>query len=166
MKQFVVVGVYLALGVGLSDSALGQALRAVPHRGAAANVGEHSGRVQHWRASYYGREFDGHRMANGRPFHPASQTAASKTLPLGTTVRVTNLQNGHHTMVLVEDRGPRARDRVLDVSPQAARQLDMQRGGVVPVSIAPVEVPQPDGSVKLGAGATPRATSRAPKTSG
>ncbi len=163
MKRSVMVGVCLALGIGLAGPALAedQALRATPHRGAAANAGEHSGRVQQGRASYYGREFNGRRMANGRPFRPDSQTAASKTLPLGTTARVTNLQNGRSTTVRVEDRGPKARDRVLEVSPQAAQQLGMQREGVAPVAIAPVEVPQPDGSVRPGAGAGEAGNSRA-----
>ena len=86
------------------------------------------------------------------PFRPDSQAAASKTLPLGTTARVTNLQNGRSTTVRVEDRGPQARDRVLDVNPHAAQQLGLQREGVAPVAITPIEVPQPDGSVKPGAG--------------
>lgn len=163
MKRSVVVGVCLTLGIGLADPALAedQALRAASQRSAAASTGEHSGRVQQGRASYYGREFNGRRMANGRPFRPNSQAAASKTLPLGTTARVTNLQNGRSTTVRVEDRGPQARDRVLDVSPQAAQQLGMQREGVASVAIAPIEVPQPDGSVKPGAGLGETSSSRA-----
>ena len=157
MRQSVVIGVYLALGLGLAGAALAKdqpELQAVPQPSAAANAGEHSGHVQQGRASYYGREFNGRRMANGHPFRPDSQAAASKTLPLGTTARVTNLQNGRSTTVRVEDRGPQARDRVLDVSPHAAQQLGLQREGVAPVAIAPIEVPQPDGSVKPGAGGT------------
>ncbi len=163
MKRSVVVRVYLALGIGLAGPALAedQALRATQYRGAAANAGEHFGRVQKGRASYYGREFNGRRMANGRPFQPNSQTAASKTLPLGTTARVTNLQNGRSTTVRVEDRGPTVRDRVLDVSPQAAQQLGIQREGVAPVAVAPIEVPQPDGSIKPGAGAGEAGNSQA-----
>ncbi len=163
MKRSVVVGVSLALGIGWTSPVLAedQVLRATPQRGTAANAGEHSGRVQQGRASYYGREFNGRRMANGRPFQPDSQAAASKTLPLGTTARVTNLQNGRSTTVRVEDRGPKARDRELDVSPQAAQQLGMQRDGVAPVAIAPVEVPQPDGSLRPGAGAAEAGNRRA-----
>ena len=70
MKQSVVVGVCLALGLGLAGAALAKdqpELQAVPQPGAAANAGEHSGRVQQGRASYYGREFNGRRMANGLP---------------------------------------------------------------------------------------------------
>jgi rare lipoprotein A len=76
----------------------------------------------------------------------------NQTLPLGTTARVTNRQNGRSTTVRVEDRGPHAPGRDLDVSPRAAEQLGMRRDGVAPVEIAPIEVPQPDGSVRPGAG--------------
>ena len=167
MKHSFVVGTCLALGLAFAGSALAEdqtALQAAPQPGAAANAGDHSGRVQRGRASYYGREFNGRRMANGRPFHPNSEAAASKTLPLGTTARVTNLQNGRSTTVRVEDRGPQARGRVLDVSPKAAQQLDLQHEGVAPVAIAPIAVPQPDGSVKPGAGSASGADSSSAAT--
>jgi rare lipoprotein A len=91
-------------------------------------------------------------MANGRPFDPRSDAAASRTLPLGTTARVTNLRNGRSAQVRVEDRGPRAAGRITDVSPRVADELGMRREGVAPVEIAPIAVPQPDGSVRPGAG--------------
>jgi len=162
MKVRVAALVCLTLGMSLTSPAHAESksLNAEPQRGAKANAGDHSGRVQRGRASYYGREFNGRRMANGRPFQPNSQAAASKTLPLGTTARVTNLENGRSTTVRVEDRGPYVPGRTLDVSPQAAQQLGMQREGVAPVVIAPVEVPQPDGSVKPGTGARPQHGSR------
>jgi rare lipoprotein A len=144
----------IALDLGLAAPAQAQEpLQAEPQRGAAANAGDHSGRIQRGRASYYGREFNGRPMANGRPFRPNSQSAASKSLPLGTTARVTNLQNGRSTTVRVEDRGPYVPGRTLDVSPQAAQQLGMQRDGVATVDITPVQVPQPNGTVRPGAGA-------------
>jgi len=87
------------------------------------------------------------------PFNPNSDVAASKTLPLGTTAKVTNVQNGRSAMVKVEDRGPHVAARVVDVTPKVADQLDMKKAGVAPVVVAPVAVPQADGTVKLGAGA-------------
>jgi rare lipoprotein A len=114
-----------------------------------------SGRPQRGRASYYGREFNGRKMANGRPFDPNSNTAASRSLPLGTVARVKNRQSGRETTVRVEDRGPYVPGRILDVAPRAADDLDMRRQGVAPVVVEPIAVPQPDGSVRPGAGATP-----------
>jgi rare lipoprotein A len=92
-------------------------------------------------------------MADGKRFNPDANIAASKTLPLGTTAKVTNLQNGKSATVQVEDRGPWINGRVVDVTPKVANDLDIGKQGVVPVVVAPIAVPQPDGAVKLGAGA-------------
>ncbi len=83
-------------------------------------------------------------MANGRPFRPDSQAAASKTLPLGTTARVTNLENGRTATVKVEDRGPYARNRVIDLSPRTADELGMKKAGTAPVRVTPIEAPERD----------------------
>jgi rare lipoprotein A len=114
---------------------------------------DHSGRAEKGRVSYYARRFDNRKMANGKRFNPDANIAASKTLPLGTTAKVTNLQNGKSATVRVEDRGPWINGRVVDVTPKVANDLDIQKQGVVPVVVAPIAVPQPDGGVKLGAGA-------------
>jgi rare lipoprotein A len=114
---------------------------------------DHSGRKQKGRASYYHERFANRKMANGNRFNPNSDNAASKTLPLGTTAKVTNLQNGKSATVKVEDRGPYVGGRVVDLPPKIADELDMRKQGVAPVIVAPIAVPQPDGAVKLGAGA-------------
>lgn len=93
-------------------------------------------------------------MANGEPFDKESNSAASRTLPLGTTARVTNLENGRTTEVEIEDRGPYARGRILDVSPGTARELGMTQQGTARVEVAPIEVPQRDGSTRPGVGET------------
>ena len=67
---------------------------------------DHSGRKQQGRASYYASRFANRKMANGNRFNPNSDVAASKTLPLGTIAKVTNLSNGKTATVKVEDRGP------------------------------------------------------------
>ena len=121
---------------------------------------DHSGRPQRGHASYYGPRFNGRKMANGRPFNPNSNTAASRSLPLGTVARVKNRRSGRETTVKVEDRGPYVPGRILDVAPRAADDLGMRRQGVAPVVVEPVAVPQPDGSVKPGAGATPNGDQR------
>ena len=112
-----------------------------------------SGRVQRGEASYYHPRLHGRPMANGEPFDARSNSAASRTLPLGTTALVRNLETGQMAMVEIEDRGPYAKGRVLDVSPRTAELLGMKHDGTAPVEIAPVQVPQRDGSVKPGAGA-------------
>jgi rare lipoprotein A len=72
-------------------------------------------------ASYYGREFNHRKTASGERFDPNQLTAAHRTLPFGTLVKVTNLDNGRHVVVRINDRGPFKKGRVLDLSPAAAR---------------------------------------------
>ena len=93
----------------------------------------------------------GERLAYGPPFDPAGAVAASSVLPLGTTLRVTNLENGQVTMVQVQDLGMAGSDRLLDLSPGIARTIGLN-AGVVRVKVAPLAVPQPDGTVRLGEG--------------
>jgi rare lipoprotein A len=112
-----------------------------------------SERKQTGRASFYSHRFTNRKMADGNRFNPNAPIAASKTLPLGTTAKVTNVENGRSALVKIEDRGPHIDGRVVDVTPKVADQLDMKKVGVTPVVVAPVAVPQPDGAVKLGAGA-------------
>jgi rare lipoprotein A len=125
----------------------------------AAGSLDHSGERQRGKASWYGKGFAGKAMADGTPMDPASNNAASRTLPLGTTAKVTNLDNGKSAVVEIRDRGPYVPGRIVDVSPRTAQQLGLLDKGVAPVVVAPIEVPQPDGSVKPGvAASTPLAT--------
>ena len=82
------------------------------------------------RASYYGPGFAGRRTASGEVFHPEELTAAHRFLPLGTKVRVTNLNNGNSVLVTINDRGPYVRGRHIDLSVAAARVLGMLGQGV------------------------------------
>ncbi len=91
-------------------------------------------------ASYYGPEFNGRRMANGRRFDPRSASAAHRTLPFGTKVLVTNLRNGRSATATVEDRGPLVRSRIIDLSPRVAEHLGMVVQGVARVRVTPVEL--------------------------
>ena len=80
---------------------------------------------------------------------------------------MTNLDNGKTATVKVEDRGPFIDGRVVDVSPKVARDLNITKQGVAPVVVKPIAVPQPDGAVKLGAGAaeaSPQQVQRAAET--
>jgi rare lipoprotein A len=80
-------------------------------------------------ARYYGAELAGNRTASGERFDPRALTCAHRSLPLGTMLRVTNIANGRSVTVRVNDRGPFARSRVLDMSLAAARDIDMVRSG-------------------------------------
>jgi rare lipoprotein A len=79
-------------------------------------------------ASWYGHE-SGNRTASGDRFNPEGLSAAHKTLPLDTRVRVTNLANGRSAVVVVNDRGPFVPGRIIDLSHGAARRLSMERKG-------------------------------------
>ena len=86
-------------------------------------------------ASYYGEELAGRPTASGETFDPAKMTAAHRTLPLGTRLRVTNTTNGQSVVVRVNDRGPFAKRRVLDLSKGAAKSIGMLRSGTARVRI-------------------------------
>lgn len=86
-------------------------------------------------ASWYGPSFHGRRTASGQVFDQDRLTAAHKTLPFGTKLRVTNLRNGRSVLVTVNDRGPYVRNRQLDVSRGAARRLGLIQRGTAPVLI-------------------------------
>lgn len=86
-------------------------------------------------ASWYGPGFHGRLSASGERFNQNAMTAAHRTLPFGTRVRVTNVNNGRSVVVRINDRGPFIRGRVIDLSAAAARQLGMINSGVAPVRI-------------------------------
>lgn len=90
-------------------------------------------------ASYYGAKHQGKRTASGERFDQNQLTAAHRTLPFGSQVRVTNLNNDKSVIVRINDRGPYARSRIIDLSRQAAQQLDMLRSGVAPVRVVSVD---------------------------
>jgi rare lipoprotein A len=86
-------------------------------------------------ASYYGEGFHGRTTASGERFDRHALTAAHRTLRFGSCVEVDNLENGRSVRVVVNDRGPYAGKRIIDVSEQAARQLGMLERGVVKVRL-------------------------------
>jgi rare lipoprotein A len=91
--------------------------------------------TQRGRVSLYGKAFDGKKTASGAPFDPDALTMAHRTLPFGTLVRVTNLENQRSVDVTVNDRGPFVAGRIADLSLAAARQLGMVDDGVVDAQI-------------------------------
>ena len=86
-------------------------------------------------SSFYGKEFHGRKTANGEVFDMYAMTAAHRTLPFGTWIRVTNLRNGKRVVVKVNDRGPYVEGRILDLSYEAASRLDMVKYGTEKVKI-------------------------------
>jgi rare lipoprotein A len=90
-------------------------------------------------ASYYGRDFHGKPTANGETFDMYALTAAHKTLPFGSKVKVTRISNGASIVVRINDRGPFVSGRIIDLSYSAAKKLDMLDDGVAKVKIEIVE---------------------------
>jgi rare lipoprotein A len=113
--------------------------------------------VQFGVASYYGRWHRGRITASGVPFDDRKLTAAHRTLPLGTHVKVTNLKNGRSVVVKINDRGPYVHHRLIDLSAAAARILGFTHRGVTPVKVRVVAPPQGQPDLQQAAAAEPPA---------
>lgn len=100
-------------------------------------------------ASWYGKHWEGRKTASGAPFRSMGWTAASRTLPLGTWIKLTNLHNGMVVVVEVNDRGPYVRGRVIDVSLGTAMRLGMVNDGMAVVRIEPYCGPMPSKKRKV-----------------
>lgn len=92
--------------------------------------------IRNGNASYYGARFAGRRTANGEIFNPSKLTAAHRTLPFGTRLKVTNKRNGRSVIVRVNDRGPFHGNRVIDLSREAAKRIGLLHRGHGPVELA------------------------------
>jgi len=109
------------------------------------------------KASYYANTFQGKKTASGEKYDQHKYTAAHRTLPFGTQLKVTNLTNGKTVVVVVNDRGPYSKDRLIDLSLIAAKTIDMVQCGIAQVQIEEVsstqpneEKNQPENSLALG----------------
>lgn len=131
-QPFLVALAAVAL-TGQADAAWGAPKAKPPPAAHKTQIGE---------ASYFHPKLAGKTTASGKPAAPNKMTAASRTLPLGTEAKVTNVETGKSVAVTVEDRGPYAEGRIIDVSPKAAEKLDMKEDGVAPVKVKPVAVPK------------------------
>ena len=89
-------------------------------------------------ASYYAHRFDGRTTASGDEYDEGGMTAAHRTLPFGTRVRVTNLSNHRSVVVTINDRGPHLKGRIIDLSPRAARELGFLQRGTTRVRVQPL----------------------------
>ena len=99
--------------------------------GAVSAAAEETQPIQSGAASWYGPGFHGQRTANGETFNTQALTAAHKTLPFGTQLRVTNERTGRSVVVRINDRGPYARGRVIDLSKAAADAVGILGVGTV-----------------------------------
>lgn len=91
-------------------------------------------------------------MADGSKMDPHGDNAASRTLPLGTTAMVTNTETGQSAQVSIQDRGPYAAGRIVDLSQSTARKIGITRHkGTATVTVAPISIPLPDGGTKSAA---------------
>ena len=114
---------------------------------------DRTGRKRFGKASIYASMFAGRKMADGTRMRPSSDNAASRTLPLGTTAKVTNLETGKAAVVTIHDRGPYVAGRIVDLSPATARDIGLdRRTGITQVEVAPIVIPMPNGNIKLGDG--------------
>jgi rare lipoprotein A len=148
--RVLIYGTVLALG--LAGTAQGnEPMLDAPQQASRATV-DRSGRVLRGQAAVFAGDLAGPRMADGGRYDPETAVAASSSLPLGSTARVTNLRNGQMALVRVRDRVSGTNGRILNVSAKVAEFLGVRRGGVFPVTVAPLAVPQADGSMRLGAG--------------
>ena len=157
-KLMLAVGLSLSMGLSLSStpavaqeraSAQATQIKAVPAAKTVGNTSvarqviktsyslpDVSAKVaQSGVASYYGPGFHGRRTANGETFNMNALTAAHRTLPFGTKLKVTNLANGKSAIVRVNDRGPYAHGRILDLSVAAAKQIGSTGSGTARVTL-------------------------------
>jgi len=113
-----------------------------------------SGHKRVGKASIYAKRLAGHKMADGAPMRVQGDNAASKTLPIGTTAKVTNVETGASAVVKIEDRGPYVKGRIVDLSPSTAQKIGIDsKDGVAKVSVEPIAVPLPNGEIKPGVAA-------------
>jgi rare lipoprotein A len=115
-----------AIGLGAALACAAQPL------GAREGSGKHLGTGQ---ASYYANSFTGKRTASGEAYSPGAMTAAHRSAPFDSMIRVRHLGNGREVVVRVNDRGPWAKGRVIDLSWAAARQIGLTRTGTAKVSL-------------------------------
>ena len=154
LKLAPVAGLVLAAATAVAEPAAPASRgsdAAAPSRTAASKQARHHPKRQVGKASFYGREFFGRKMANGRRMDPNADNAASRTLPLGTKARVTNLETGKSSVVTIEDRGPYVDGRIVDLSPATAEKIGLERKqGLAPVEVVPLEVPEQTAEADLG----------------
>ena len=129
------------LGIGLFISSCGTLSRTpkdkpkVPPSISFPDENAAGQKIEEGRASWYGPNFHGNLTANGERFDMRKLTAAHRTLPFNTVLKVKNLDNGKEVMVRINDRGPFAKNRIIDLSRRAATKIDMIGTGTARVAL-------------------------------
>ncbi|WP_083745284.1 septal ring lytic transglycosylase RlpA family protein [Variovorax sp. KK3] len=114
---------------------------------ASKSSNEGGGGKQVGKASFYADKFAGRKMADGTPMDPKDNNAAHKTLPLGSTAKVTNLETGRSAVVTIQDRGPFVKGRIVDLSPATAKEIGLSKeDGVAKVEVTPLSTPPAEGT--------------------
>lgn len=126
----VLIVVSLGAAQGPTSSESGQTRKSIDKQKSKAASEQHTKPYQVGTASWYGSLFEGKMTASGEPYNMFDLTAAHRTLPLGTLVRVTNLRNGRSVVVRINDRGPMVPGRIIDVSYSTAKVLKFKAKGI------------------------------------
>lgn len=140
MSRALLVGAGLLVAGCAAPASEGPTVASPPPGAWAPGPVEASPAYERGRASYYSDRLAGHPTATGEPYDPGALTAAHRSLPLGTLVDVERL-DGRHVTVRINDRGPHARGRIIDLSHRAAAALGMVREGVAEVVLRVLWVP-------------------------
>ena len=130
-----ILALTLAIFAGTMGCVTRPGVSAAEQAAVAVAVAAGNWQPQEGTASWYGADFHGRPTSNGEFYNMYTHTAAHKTLPFNTVVRVTHLTTGASTEVRINDRGPFVGNRLIDLSMAAARDLDMVRTGTAPVRI-------------------------------
>ena len=143
LLALVLTAIALPVGMAAEEES---SQKAVKPRPAKARLKlDFSGRKQVGEASIYADKFANRKMADGNRMDPNDDNAASKTLPLGTKAKVTNLETGKSTHVTIQDRGPYVEGRIIDLPPSKAEEIGLTpQQGVAKVKVEPVKLPKPD----------------------
>ena len=140
-RRMKLVAIFAAV-VALTAPELANAEPAAPSGAVAKQHVDRSGRKVTGKASFYAKRFAGRKMADGTRMNPHANNAASKTLPLGTTAKVTNLETNQSAVVTIQDRGPYVKGRIIDLSPATAQQIGITpHDGIAKVEVAPLALP-------------------------
>ncbi|MCQ4312859.1 septal ring lytic transglycosylase RlpA family protein [Pseudomonas stutzeri] len=126
----------LSLAAVLAGCSTAPSIEPTPSQQPPAVTGEHIGSGK---ASYYGSQHHNKLTASGERFDQGSLTAAHRTLPFGTRVKVINTRNGKSVVVRINDRGPFVRGRIIDLSKSAFERIGSTRSGVIPVRLEKAE---------------------------
>lgn len=131
----VLLGVTVLSAFALREDPTRTLAAAAPARSAPESGRSDGEIIATGRASYYGERFAGRPTANGEIFDPSAMTAAHRTLPFGSRVRVTNTSNDRAVVVRINDRGPYAGNRIIDLSRGAAEKIGMIHSGTAEVTL-------------------------------